>query len=173
MGIGTLCFYMMQRTSDSFSIADKAALWPPYVRDRIHATYGFFALSNVVTAATAISVFRHPTLFRYASRATIPAMLLGMAAVIGSGVVMRAIPYTDGVGLKHGAWLLHCSTLGFMLAPVCMLGGQVIQRAALYTLGIVGGLSAVAVSAPSDKFLYMGTPLAMGLGLVFAASIGE
>merc|ERR1719318_1592869 len=32
-------------------------------------------------------------------------------------------------------------------------------------------LSTVAVCAPSDKFLYMGGPLAMGLGLVFCASI--
>merc|ERR1712228_589003 len=42
-----------------------------------------------------------------------------------------------------------------------------------YTAGIVGGLTTVAVTAPSDKFLYMGGPLAMGLGVVFMASIGS
>ncbi len=30
----------------------------------------------------------------------------------------------------------------------------------------------VAACAPSDKFLYMGGPLALGLGLVFASSVG-
>lgn len=41
-----------------------------------------------------------------------------------------------------------------------------------YTAGVVGGLSAVAVCAPSEKFLYMGGALAVGLGVVFAASLG-
>lgn len=42
-----------------------------------------------------------------------------------------------------------------------------------YTAGIVGGLSTVAVCAPSEKFLYMGGPLAIGFGVVFAASLGS
>ena len=48
-----------------------------------------------------------------------------------------------------------------------------INRAAWYTAGVVGGLTTVAVTAPSDKFLYMGGPLAMGFGVVFMASIGS
>ncbi len=46
-------------------------------------------------------------------------------------------------------------------------------RAAWYTAGIVGGLSTIAVTAPSEKFLYMGGPLAMGFGAVFMASLGS
>lgn len=42
-----------------------------------------------------------------------------------------------------------------------------------YTAGVVGGLSAVAVCAPSDKFLSIGGPLAIGLGVVFASSLGK
>jgi hypothetical protein len=38
---------------------------------------------------------------------------------------------------------------------------------------MVGGLSTVAATAPSDKFLYMGGPLAMGFGVIFAASIAS
>jgi hypothetical protein len=45
-------------------------------------------------------------------------------------------------------------------------------RAAWYTAGIVGGLSTVAMCAPSEKFLNMGGPLAVGFGVVFASSIG-
>jgi hypothetical protein len=43
---------------------------------------------------------------------------------------------------------------------------------ARYTAGVVGGLSTVAACAPSDKFLNMGGPLAIGFGVVFASSIG-
>lgn len=40
-----------------------------------------------------------------------------------------------------------------------------------YTAGVVGGLSTLAVCAPSGEFLNMRAPLAMGLGAVFAASV--
>lgn len=38
---------------------------------------------------------------------------------------------------------------------------------------MVGGLSTVAVCAPNDRFLYMGGPLAIGMGVVLASSIGS
>lgn len=53
------------------------------------------------------------------------------------------------------------------------MGGPILLRAAIYTAGIAGGLSTVAVCAPSEKFLYMGGPLAMGLGVVFVASLAS
>ena len=37
---------------------------------------------------------------------------------------------------------------------------------------IISGLSTVAMCAPSEKFLNMGGPLAIGLGLVVASSLG-
>lgn len=40
-------------------------------------------------------------------------------------------------------------------------------------MALCGGLSAVAVTAPSEKFLMMSGPLAMGLGVVFAANVGS
>jgi FtsH-binding integral membrane protein len=48
-----------------------------------------------------------------------------------------------------------------------------VLKAAWYTAGIVGGLSLIAATAPSEKFLNMGGPLAIGLGVVFASSIGS
>ncbi|XP_031633855.1 growth hormone-inducible transmembrane protein-like [Contarinia nasturtii] len=44
---------------------------------------------------------------------------------------------------------------------------------ARYTAGVVGGLSVCAVCAPNDRFLFMGGPLAIGLGVVFASSLGS
>lgn len=57
--------------------------------------------------------------------------------------------------------------------PVCLIGGPVLTRAALYTGGIVGGLSVVAASAPSERFLTWGGPLAIGLGVVVVSSLGS
>ena len=100
-------------------------------------------------------------------------MGVSIAAMIGSSMVARSIPYTPGVGAKQAAWLAHCAVVGAVIAPICLLGGPILTRAAWYTAGMVGGLSTVAVCAPSDKFLYMGGPLAMGLGVVFCASIAS
>ena len=100
-------------------------------------------------------------------------MGVSIAAMIGSSMIARSIPYTPGVGAKQAAWLAHCAVVGAVIAPICLLGGPILTRAAWYTAGMVGGLSTVAVCAPSDKFLYMGGPLAMGLGVVFCASIAS
>merc|ERR1719232_2200686 len=107
------------------------------------------------------------------SRGGLMAMGVSIAAMIGSSMVARSIPYTQGVGAKQLAWLAHCAVIGCVIAPICLLGGPILTRAAWYTAGMVGGLSTVAVCAPSDQFLYMGGPLAMGLGVVFCASIGS
>ena len=96
-----------------------------------------------------------------------------MGAMIGTGMVAQSIPYSEGLGAKQMAWAVHCGVVGVVIAPLCFLGGPLMLRAATYTAGIVGALSAVAACAPSDKFLNMGGPLAIGLGFVFASSIGK
>jgi growth hormone-inducible transmembrane protein len=63
--------------------------------------------------------------------------------------------------------------LSALIAPLCVfVGPQLLARAALYTAGITAGLTSIAVTAPSEKFLNMAGPLAIGMGLVFASSIG-
>ena len=121
----------------------------------------------LATAGTAVAAFRTPAVMNLVSRGGFIAMGVSIAAMIGSGMVARSIPYQPGtVGTKQLAWLAHCAVIGAVIAPMCLLGGPVLTRAAWYTAGMVGGLSTVAVCAPSDKFLYMGGPLAMGLGKI-------
>ena len=91
--------------------------------------------------------------------------------MIGSGMVARSIPYSPGFGSKQLAWAAHSAIMGAVIAPLCFIGGPIMLRAAWYTAGIVGGLSTIAVCAPSEKFLTIGGPLAMGLGIVFASSL--
>lgn len=119
----------------------------------------------------AAAVYRTPALLNVVSRGGWMALILSMAAMMGSGMVARSIPYETGFGAKQLAWIAHCAILGAILAPICFVGGPILTRAAMYSAGVIGGLSTVAVCAPSDKFLYMGGPLAIGLGVVFASSV--
>lgn len=86
-------------------------------------------------------------------------------------MVAQSIPYSPGFGTKQLAWMAHSAIVGAVVAPLCFVGGPIMLRAAWYTAGVVGGLSTIAVCAPSEKFLTMGGPLAMGLGVVFASSM--
>ncbi|XP_054727466.1 growth hormone-inducible transmembrane protein [Anastrepha obliqua] len=172
IGLGALCFYGLGLNKDP-SIYTNSMLWPEFVRERVHTTYGYFGASCAITAGTAMAVFRSPRLLSLVTRNGWMSMLGTFALMIGSGVLTQSIEYQPGVGPKQMAWALHCAVMGAVIAPMCFLGGPILTRAALYTSGIVGGLSTVAVCAPSDKFLYMGGPLALGLGLVFASSLAS
>ncbi|XP_037084250.1 growth hormone-inducible transmembrane protein-like [Pollicipes pollicipes] len=172
VGIGALCYYGAGLSSEMGAI-DRAVMWPDYVRERVKATYLYFGSSVAVTAASAAAIFRSPAMMRLVTKNSWLAIGATFAAMIGSGMLLRSIPYEPGFGTKQLAWMLHCGVIGAVIAPLAMLGGPLLIRAAWYTAGVVGGLSAVAVCAPSDKFLYMGGPLAIGLGVVFCASVGS
>jgi len=172
LGVGALAYYGLGLSGEVGAV-DRAVGWPQHVRDRVRDTYMYFGGSLAATAGTAAAIFRSPAAMAVVSRGGLMALGVSIAAMIGSSMVARSIPYTPGVGAKQAAWLAHCAVVGAVVAPICLLGGPVLVRAAWYTAGMVGGLSTVAVCAPSDKFLYMGGPLAMGLGVVFCASIGS
>ncbi|CAH8529455.1 unnamed protein product [Schistosoma turkestanicum] len=100
---------------------------------------------------------------------------IGMAVLsVIAGIICQSIPYPQsGIGVKHLAWVAYSMSLGGMLLPICLVGGPILTQAAMYTGGIVGSLSLVALTAPSDRFLNWGGPLAIGLGVVFVSSIGS
>jgi len=172
LGIGALAFYGLG-LSNKEGAADKAMLWPEHVRQRVRDTYGYFGASIGITAASAAAVFRTPALLNVVASGGLISLGVSIAAMIGTGMIARSIPYEEGFGKKQLAWMAHCAVMGTVLAPICFLGGPILYRAAWYTAGMVGGLSTVAVTAPSDKFLYMGGPLAMGFGVIFMSSIAS
>lgn len=52
-------------------------------------------------------------------------MIVSMAAMMGSGMVARSIPYQPGTfGAKQLAWAAHCAILGAVIAPICFVGGN-------------------------------------------------
>lgn len=170
-GLGCLCYYGIGLSNEIGAI-DKAYIWPEYVRDRIRTTYAYFGGSIMITAASAMSVFQSRALMNLLMKNSWVSIALSLGAVIGTGMVARSLPYEKGLGPKQLAWMVHSSVVGALIAPLCLLGGPLLIRAACYTAGVVGGLSTVAACAPSEKFLNMGGPLAMGLGVVFVSSLG-
>lgn len=171
-GLGSLCYYGLG-LSNEVGTLETSRIWPQYVRNRIHDTYMYFGSSIVITAASAVAAFRSPVMMNLMARNSWLAIGGTMIAMMGSGMLAQSIEYSPGFGPKQMAWILHSAIMGAVIAPICLVGGPILLRAAVYTGGIVGGLSTVAVCAPSDKFLMMGGPLAIGLGVVFASSIGS
>jgi len=173
VALGGLCYYGMGLASEAGAV-DKVAFWPAYVKERVRDTYMYFGGSLFATAGSAYAISQNPTLMRLASSNGIAAMVLTIGAMIGTSILARNIEYKPGTfGAKQLAWLLHTGVVGSVIAPLTVLGGPLLVRAAWYTAGIVGGLSTMAMCAPSDKFLNMGGPLACGLGVVFVSSIGS
>jgi hypothetical protein len=53
-----------------------------------------------------------------------------LAAMIASGMLVQSIPYKEGFGAKQMAWMLHTSVVGAVIAPLCLIGGPLLVRAA-------------------------------------------
>ncbi|XP_034050083.1 growth hormone-inducible transmembrane protein [Thalassophryne amazonica] len=171
VGLGALCYYGLGMSNEIGAI-EKAIIWPQYVKDRIHSTYMYFAGGVGLTGLSAVAVSRTPALLGLMMRGSWMAIGATFAAMIGAGILVRSISYEHNPMPKHLAWMLHAGVMGAVVAPLVLLGGPLMLRAAWYTAGIVGGLSTVAMCAPSEKFLNMGGPLAVGFGLVFVSSLG-
>lgn len=171
LGVGALCYYGMG-LSNEVGAVDKAVLWSDTVKHRIRDTYAYFGGSLVITAASAVAISRNARIMNFLARGSWMSLIGTVVAMMGTGMLCQALPYQEGFGAKQMAWILHSGVIGLVIAPLTLLGGPLMIRAACYTAGVVGGLSTLAVCAPSDKFLYMGGPLAMGLGVVFISSIG-
>lgn len=170
LGLGALCYYGLGLANEPGAI-EHARIWPDFVRARVRDTYMYFAGGIGVTAASALAVSRNPRLMQMMTKNSLLAIGATFAVMIGTNMVTHSIPYKKGFGAKQMAWLTHAAVLGAIVAPMTMLGGPVLLRAAWMTAGVVGGLSTLAMCAPSEKFLYMNGPLACGFGLVLVSSI--
>lgn len=174
LGLGSLCYYGLGVSNSSkTSLLDESLVWPAYVRQRIRDVYFYFGSSIASTAVAAFVISKNPQLLRMVSGTGWMSFFGVFAALIASSMLVNSIEYRPGFGAKQIALLIHTGVLGAIIAPLCVIGGPAIIRAAAYTAGCCGSLSAIAFCAPSDKFLTWGGPLAAGLGVVFLASIGS
>lgn len=171
-GVGSLCYYGLGLSNETGAI-DRAAFWPTEVRQRIRNTYTSFASGLGVTTVAALFASRSQSVMRFMIARPLMSGITFLVGTIGSCILCYSIPYSpETLPAKIGAFTLFTSVMGATLAPVALIGGPLVARAALYTAGVVGALSLTAACAPSEKYLYMSGPLSLGLGVVFVASIG-
>jgi FtsH-binding integral membrane protein len=121
--------------SNEAGILEKSAIWPQYVRERIHSTFQYLGGGLGFTAASAYAISRSPALMNMAMKNSMMAVFASFALIIGSGMLTRSIPYEQGqaFGVKHLAWAAHAALLGGMIAPLSLYGGPLLIRAAMYT----------------------------------------
>ena len=103
-------------------------LFKEHVKQRIRDTYMYFGASLGVTAGAAVAIFRSPAMMNIVARQGMVAMGVSIAAMIGSGMLVRSIPYQEGFGSKQMAWLLHSAVIGAVVAPIMLLGGPILTR---------------------------------------------
>ncbi|KAL3198395.1 hypothetical protein MRX96_014221 [Rhipicephalus microplus] len=115
-GLGALCYYGLGMSSEAGAF-EKSMVWPEYVRQRVRDTYTYFGGSIVITAASALAVSRHPAMLNLVMRNSWLAIGASFAAMIGTGMVARSLPYREGLGAKQAAWALHCGVMGALVAP--------------------------------------------------------
>jgi len=177
VGVGTLAFAGSQQAS----VRDEAALdevdeqhrrYPTMMRERMFSVYGNFAASIGVSAASAVAAFRSQSLMRFAARSPLLAMGGAALASIGSLIGLHMVDEQESPMASRALWATFAAANGATLAPLGLIAGPAVTHAAVATGGLVGGLATVASTAPSDSFLWMAGPLTIGLGVVFASSLG-
>lgn len=162
-------------TTDGVTVSmgdSPAKFWPDYVRQRVRSTYAVFGGGIAFTAASVVVFFRSGAV--HAMAGVNPWVLT--AALLGGSLASMFAIYTvpkENTFLKVAAYGAFTGLTGLSLAPLAMLGGPIVLKAAVYTAGILGSLSWVAMNSPSDEFLWMRGPLAIGLGAVCIASVGS
>jgi FtsH-binding integral membrane protein len=174
LGLGGLCLWgVLSRPEDA--AIDQSMAWPAYVRERIQATYLNFGYGLAVTAGTVYTLSKRPKAIGpvFGALCTMPGWIASMAIVFGAGIGVQMMPYKGNFGAKQVAWTGYSALIGVMVLPTIVIFGPLVPRALILTGGVLSGLTAVAVTAPSDKFLYMGGTLGMGFGALFVANIGS
>eukprot|EP00301_Raphidiophrys_heterophryoidea_P018653 c3655_g1_i1.p1 GENE.c3655_g1_i1~~c3655_g1_i1.p1 ORF type:complete len:315 (-),score=59.34 c3655_g1_i1:154-1062(-) len=151
---------------------ENTAHWNDYVSERVKSTYGHFAVGLGMTAASAAVFHRSGIAYRMMASHPIAFSIGGFVVTMGALVATRSIQYENTLA-KLSAWSVFNTSIGVTLAPMLLMGGPMVMKAAIYTGAVVGSLSLVAMSANSDQFLSWGQPLAFGLGIIIVTSLGR
>lgn len=140
------------------------------VSQRITSTYGYVLAGLGVTAATATQIVRSGLHYRLMSVNPIGLAIGSFALTMGAFFVTRSA--TDPI-TQHAAWMAFNASVGLSLFPVALMGGALVQKAAMGTAAVIGAISLVAATTRSDAHVGMRGGLAVGLGVVMAASFGS
>jgi len=175
IGLGAMVYNGFNLSNSKDRALDRAVVWPQYVRSRIASSYNYLFQGLVVTALSVFTVLRSPRAMALATRGGWGAFIATLAGMIGLQIGTRAVPYeAEGLNLaKHSMWAAHAAFMGFVMAPLIAMYGEVVAQAALYTGGITAGISAIGWTAPSNEYMKMWGPVAMMSGCVLIAALAS
>ena len=135
------------------------------IRSRISKTYRYLFASIATTGATSYALYKIGFARKILNNPT-PWMLCSFLTSLVTMFITRATNYRSQYKSKLAAWTLFNMSIGSTLSTLGYLGGDIIKHALIYTGTLMGGVSMIAMSAPSNYFLGLGSVLSVGLGLL-------
>jgi len=171
-GVAICTVGMKPEVLGDVSALSRSMVWPEHVRARIRNTYLWFTVGLAGTAGAAVLGSRSIALQSKMGAHPFITMIGLIAVTMALNTAQRALPMEPSNYLTKGALAAGLyGVIGMVLGPICYVQGPILVKAAAYTGALVAGLSLAAVTAPSEKFLYMSGPLMMGLGGVAVACL--
>jgi len=173
-GLGAVIYYGLGYRVQN-GVIERNSGWPQYIKDRISATYGYFGSSLFITLCSAVSVASSPTLIRLKMKVNPTLVLFGaFSSIISCGSLVRSFPYMeDHLDKKHLAWVAYAGLLGAFVAPMILISGPLMIKAAWYTAGVVSAMSLLNEKPPkNDDFIIKAKPLLASLLAIFFSSVG-
>eukprot|EP01115_Flamella_aegyptia_P007818 TRINITY_DN32465_c0_g1_i1.p1 TRINITY_DN32465_c0_g1~~TRINITY_DN32465_c0_g1_i1.p1 ORF type:complete len:347 (-),score=56.36 TRINITY_DN32465_c0_g1_i1:4-1044(-) len=168
VGLGSMMY--IGNKSNEVGVGNHANTLSGQAKKRIRSTMINLIGGLGLTAASAVYFFRSGIVFKFN-----PMLLMGISFIgcIGSLFFTRSIDYNNNKVGKYAALGLTNALFGLSMAPLGMVGGPLLVRAAMLTGTTAMGLGLISSTAPSDAFLWMGGPLSIGFGVVFGASLAR
>lgn len=175
VSLGALTYYGFNLGHHSGRAIDRVTFWPLVVKERIAATYSYLFQSLVITAVGAAVALRSPVIMHFMAGGGFISLLASLGCIIGLQYLIQRSPYIPGSGnwSKKALWAVHSLVLGFFIAPLVAMFGDVVAQAALYTAGVAGGISLIGWTAPSREYMAMTMPVAMVAGCLIVAVLAS
>lgn len=138
---------------------------PPFERSYLNDTFLHTGLGIGIIAIAARAL--HMNGWSYRLMAANPWLVLGIGLVgsIGTMYGTYACPPQNYVA-KYALWTAFNLTQAALLSPMMFFAPQILARAGLYTIGMMGSIAFVGATAKQEKYLYLGGPLLAGVAIV-------
>jgi FtsH-binding integral membrane protein len=158
------------------------------VKEHLRATYGHLVGGLVMTGGFGYLFHRAGWSARLMTVSKWVSIGGTLVLTLGSCVATQMINQHQNPVWKYTAWTLFNSSLGLVLSPLFYLKSSLLAHAALLSAGIVTSISAVAMTARREQYLWLGAPLSkfsmnislndlyglvIGLDVICLASIGS
>lgn len=144
-----------------------------YASDRVRSAYAYVAGGLAITTGSSMLLFatRMPMVIMNAN--PLAYLFVFLATSIPLLIGTMCVDYHKNSQLKHALWGGFNITMACNLCIVGLYGGALVAQAALATGCIVGALSLVAMNSDPEKLSQFEGPLAIGLGVIVAAGLGN